>query len=154
MPASTLRNFVSKTRLFPVARERVFHAWTDEEELAAWWHPGDFRTEGVRFDLRVGGTYEIRMVDSEGLRQRLSGVYVDIVAPERLVMTWRLEGSPADDGYEALLTLVFEQAPGGTLLQLKHERLRPAGLGRFGAGWEGLLPKLAVHLAGTTREIA
>jgi uncharacterized protein YndB with AHSA1/START domain len=154
MSGASLGDIVAKTRLLAAARERVFHAWTDAEELASWWRPGGFRAERVRIDLRVGGRYEILMVDPEGSRQRLSGVYVEIARPERLVMTWRLEGSPADDGYEALLTLVFEQAPGGTLLQLKHERLRPAGRNRFGEGWDGLLPKLASYIARRSPEIA
>jgi glutathione S-transferase len=148
MSTSTLRDFVSKSRNFRVPRDRVFHAWTTEKELIAWWRPGHYRAESVRIDLRVGGTYEILMVDREGTRQRLSGIYREIVAPERLVMTWRLEGSPADDGYEALLTLTFHEAPGGTVLQLTHERLRWAGIRAFDAGWEGLLPKLASHLEG------
>jgi glutathione S-transferase len=129
-----------------VPRDRVFHAWTAEKEIMAWWRPGHYRAESVSLDLRVGGAYEILMVDREGARQRLFGIYLEIVAPERLVMTWQLEGSPADDGYEALLTLTFHEAPGGTVLQLTHERLRLAGIRAFDAGWEGLLPELALHL--------
>ena len=148
MPLLGLQDFVTKNRRFPVPRERVFRAWTTEDELAAWWRPGRYRPEYVHIDLRVGGAYEILMVDPEGSRQKLSGIYVEIVAPERLAMTWRLEGSPADDGYEALLTLVFQEARGGTVLRLTHERLRPAALSAFDAGWEGLLPKLASHVEG------
>jgi glutathione S-transferase len=146
MSASELRDFVLKSRCIRAPRERVFHAWTCEEDLAAWWRPGRYRVEAVHIDLRVGGAYEILMLDPNGQRQRLFGVYVEVVAPERLVMTWTLEGSPADDGYEALLTLEFREASGNTLLRLTHEKLRPSALKNFDAGWEGLLPKLANQL--------
>jgi uncharacterized protein YndB with AHSA1/START domain len=130
----------------PASPDQVFRAWTAEDELKAWWRPGDFRAESVQVDLRVGGAYEIVMVDSRGARQRLSGVYLDVEAPQRLVMTWRLEGSPDDDGYEALLTLEFDADPPGTLLRLRHERLRPEVLKMFAVGWEALLPTLGLHL--------
>jgi uncharacterized protein YndB with AHSA1/START domain len=102
MAAAVSANLVNKTRLFPATRERVFRAWTDERELAAWWCPGGYQTEYVHIDLRVGGAYELSMRNPAGSRQRLSGTYRELSAPERLVMTWCLAGSPADDGYEGL----------------------------------------------------
>lgn len=143
---SDLRDCVSTFRHLPVPRERVFRAWSSPEELAAWWRPGRFRAERVVIDLRAGGGCEILMADPEGARQRLHGVYVQVLFPERLIMTWNLEGSPADDGYTALLSLEFMEERGGTLLRLSHERLRPAALGLFDAGWEALLPRLAGYL--------
>lgn len=138
---------VRKSRFVPAARERVFRAWTSERELAAWWRPGGYRAESVAIDLRVGGAYRICMVNSADQRQKLSGVFVVVTPPERLVMTWRLEGSPEDDEYEALLTLEFNEVDGGTRLELLHERLRPGGVRMFEAGWTALLATLAAQLA-------
>lgn len=86
------------------------------------------------------------MAGPDGARQRLYGMYVEVLIPELLVMTWNLEGSPADDGYAALLTLEFIEEQGGTLLRLRHERLRPDALEMFDAGWEALIPAMAAHL--------
>jgi uncharacterized protein YndB with AHSA1/START domain len=148
MCASVLDDFVLKSRRFHAPRDQVFRAWTRPEDLAAWWRPGGYRVERVHIDLRVGGAYEILMIDAANKRQRLFGKYLEIVVPERLVMTWTLEGSPADDGYEALLTLEFhEPLSGETLLRLTHEKLRPPTVKNFDAGWELLLPRLAEHFA-------
>ena len=146
MILTTILDFVAKTVRLPASRDQAFQAWTTEDELRAWWRPGGFRVERLQVDLRIGGAYEILMVDAHGARQRLSGTYVAIEASKRLVMTWRLEGSPDDDGYEALLTLEFEDDPPGTLLRLRHERLRPEALDMFAAGWEALLPLLGLYL--------
>ena len=50
--------------------ERVFRAWTDPGEVAAWFGPAGRRTprERVRIDLRVGGRFELTMV--RGRRRR------------------------------------------------------------------------------------
>jgi uncharacterized protein YndB with AHSA1/START domain len=120
------------------------------EELASWWQPGRYRVASIQIDLRIGGTYEIVMLDPSGARQRLFGTYLEIIPHERLVMTWQLEGSPADDDYEARLTLEFiQQTDNSTLMHLTHERLRPEGSEKFAAGWDSLLPKLEQHLEST-----
>lgn len=149
MSTSSVFEFVTKSRRFQASPGRVFRAWTSKDDLLTWWQPGRYRTESVRIDLRVGGSYEIDMIDPHGRRQRLSGVYIEVEESRRLVMTWRIEGSPADDGYDAILTLEFEADGAGCRLLLKHEKLRPAGLSAFSAGWDGLLPILANHLEQT-----
>ena len=43
------------TRIFEAPRERVFRAWTDPDQVAAWYGPEHFDTprERIRIDLRV-----------------------------------------------------------------------------------------------------
>ena len=52
------------TRVFEAPREAVFKAWTDPEEIAAWYGPEHFDApaERIRVDLRVGGRWEVTMV--------------------------------------------------------------------------------------------
>ena len=52
------------TRISDAPREQVFRAWTDPEEVAAWYGPEHMETlrEKIRIDLRVGGRYELAMV--------------------------------------------------------------------------------------------
>lgn len=149
--ARTHAAVVRKSKFLPAPRERVFRAWIDEQELSAWWRPGGYRVERATLDLRAGGLYEICMANQSGQRQRLSGEFIVIEPPERLVMTWRLEGSPDDDGYAALLTVELTEVSGGTQINLTHERLRTGGFERFDSGWEALLSVLAAHL-GARRE--
>jgi uncharacterized protein YndB with AHSA1/START domain len=52
------------TRIFDAPREQVFKAWTDPDEVAAWYGPEhmDVPRENVRIDPRVGGRWEVTMV--------------------------------------------------------------------------------------------
>jgi uncharacterized protein YndB with AHSA1/START domain len=52
------------TRIFDAPRASVFAAWTDPDQVAAWYGPEHFDTprEKVHIDLRVGGRYELTMV--------------------------------------------------------------------------------------------
>src|SRR5258708_13769119 len=56
------------TRIFDAPREQVFKAWTDPDEVAAWYGPEhmDVPREKVRIDLRVGGRWEVTMVQPGG----------------------------------------------------------------------------------------
>ena len=145
MIAPAHQGTVRKSKFVAAPRERVFRAWTSEQELSAWWRPGGYRVERIVIDLRTGGIYEIHMVNGLAQRQRLSGVFVKVQPPELLVMTWRLEGSPEDDDYDSVLTLEFKEVSGGTRLELTHERLRAGGIGMFESGWMALLAALAAR---------
>ena len=55
------------TRVFDAPRDLVFQAWTDPDQVAQWFGPDGFDTprETVTIDLRVGGRYELGMVQKE-----------------------------------------------------------------------------------------
>jgi uncharacterized protein YndB with AHSA1/START domain len=56
------------TRIFDAPRELVFRAWTDPDHLAQWFGPAHVHTprERVVIDLRVGGRFELTMVQKDG----------------------------------------------------------------------------------------
>ena len=77
------------TRIFDAPREQVFKAWTDPDEVAAWYGPEHFDTprERIRIDLRVGGRYELTMVRRDGGGEFAIGYeIVELVEPELLVL--------------------------------------------------------------------
>ena len=57
-------------------------------------------------------------------------------------MTWSMEGSDRDDGYEAILTLHFETLGDATELLLQHSQLPEGSLSMYRAGWESVLAAL------------
>ena len=74
--AGTVDERVLITRVFDAPREQVFNAWTDPDEVAAWYGPEhmDIPRETVRIDLRVGGRGELTMVQPwrrHGVRDQL-----------------------------------------------------------------------------------
>ena len=89
MPDRTATDDVLITRVFDAPRERVFEAWTDPEEVAAWYGPQQFETprDRIRIDLRVGGRYELTMVQRDGGAEFAIGYeIVELVEPELLVL--------------------------------------------------------------------
>lgn len=54
-------------RTFDAPRQQVFRAWTDPDEVAAWYGPEHVDTprERIHIDLRVGGRYELTMVQRD-----------------------------------------------------------------------------------------
>jgi uncharacterized protein YndB with AHSA1/START domain len=110
-------------------------------------------------DLRVGGKYLFCMRSPEGQDYWSTGVYREIVPPERLVFTDSFAdpdgnvvpatyyGMGDDLPLEMLVTLTFEDHKGGTGLTLKHEGF-PVSEHRemAGMGWNQSFDKLTAAL--------
>jgi uncharacterized protein YndB with AHSA1/START domain len=147
-PADIIEAF-RLTRVFAAPPERVFRAWTVAKEFRQWWRPGPYRTSTAEMDVREGGRYRITMERPDGRVQHLFGTYLEVRPPERLAMTWSLEGSECDDGYEAIVTIEFKPKPAGTEVVLTHEKLPKRSLGDYEAGWRSVLDQLARQLTTT-----
>ena len=71
------------TRIFEAPRERVFAAWTDPDQVAAWYGPAHFDAprEHVHVDPRVGGRWEVTMVQhGTGVEHPVRYEIVELVA--------------------------------------------------------------------------
>ena len=135
------------SRHFQASREAVFRAWTDPQQLMKWWGANGFTTPFAEIDLKVNGRYRIAMQPRVGPVQYLSGIYVEVKPPERLVMTWASQGSRRHDGYESLLTLEFiAHGEATTEVMLTHERVPDLYVGDFDAGWISTLEHLEKYL--------
>ena len=148
------------TRTFDAPRELVWKAWTDPERVKRWWGPKGFTTPFCKIDLRVGGASLYCMRSSDGQDYWSTGVYREIVKPERIVYTDSFAdergnvvpathyGMSADYPLEMLVTVTFEEHEAKTKLTLTHVGI-PAGADRDGArqGWNESFDKLAEHLA-------
>jgi uncharacterized protein YndB with AHSA1/START domain len=108
------------SRSFAAPRDRVFRAFTSPAQLAKWWGPKGFTVPACTLDVRVGGAWRTVMRSPEGKDHIVSGVYREIVPPERLVFTWAWEEDGAR-GHETVVTIELSETPGGTRLELTHE---------------------------------
>ena len=89
MPDATVDQQVLITRVFDAPRARVFKAWTDPDDVAAWYGPehSDTPRETIRIDLRVGGRYELTMVRRDnGAKFALGYEIIELIEPELLVL--------------------------------------------------------------------
>ncbi len=65
----------------------VWKAWTDPNDMAQWWGPYGFTNPVCKLDARPGGAIHIDMRGPDGIVYPMTGVYREIVAPERLVFS-------------------------------------------------------------------
>jgi uncharacterized protein YndB with AHSA1/START domain len=105
------------TRVFDAPRELMFEVWTDPMHLEQWWGPYGFRTESIAMDLREGGGWQLAMHAPDGRLFNNRTVYLEVVAPERLV--YRHEGDGGKVGFES--TTTFEDiGEGRTRLTMRQ----------------------------------
>ena len=103
---------VEITRVFDAPRDDVWRAWTDPDEVAQWFGPEGMDTprESVSIDLRVGGAYELEMVQGEA-RHAVRYEIVELDPPALLVL--RSEPMPEIGIHEATFTRVELHSDGG-----------------------------------------
>jgi len=123
----------------PASPERVFHALASEE-IAQWWvRPGVFDTREWHGDVRVGGQWRASGVGG-GNPYTLEGEFVEVQAPQKLVHTWHLAGTPAP---ATTVTYVLEPSDVGTRVTLTQQGFANAeGCTNTAAGWETSFEKL------------
>jgi uncharacterized protein YndB with AHSA1/START domain len=158
-------------RLFDAPRALVFEAWTDPKHLAQWWGPEVFTTR-CELDARPGGKFRIVMVGL-GDEYPMTGVYREVVKPERIVYDADLSGQPeswhdrVDPGrdrnkprpaYPQTTTVTFEEVGGKTKLTVRSRFESAAVRDLFvkvgmRQGWSQSLDKLSRTLE-ADREIS
>jgi len=100
-------------------RERTYRMLTEPAELATWWGPSGFTMPQAEVDLRVGGGYRFSMQPPDGDLFHLSGEFVEIDPPSRLVYTFRWD-EPTPDDRETVVTLTLDAAGGSTVIALSQ----------------------------------
>jgi uncharacterized protein YndB with AHSA1/START domain len=138
------------TRIFEAPRERVFRAWTDPDEIAAWFGPEHMDTprERIHIDPRVGGRYELTMVQREGDGEMAIGYeVVEFVEPELIVL--RSDPMPEAGMPEGTIVRVELHDHGPkTRMILTDGPLPPESRDHAAAGWSAALEKLGALVAG------
>ncbi|MGA8439934.1 MAG: SRPBCC family protein [Candidatus Sulfotelmatobacter sp.] len=103
-------------RLFDAPRRLVFDAFTQPELVKKWLlGPDGWSMPVCEIDLRAGGKYRyVWRNDSNGREMGMGGVYREVVAPQRMVVT-----EVFDEAWypgEALDTIVLLERDGKTTL--------------------------------------
>src|SRR5436190_17896797 len=80
------------TREFDAPRELVFKAFTDAKLYAQWFGPRSLSTTFETFEPKSGGRWRAVQKDKDGHEFALHGVNHEILAPERIIVTFEYEG--------------------------------------------------------------
>ena len=125
----------------------VFDAVTTAEGIAHWWGPDAGPVLLSESDPRVGGRFRLRFRMLDGTEDETSGEFLEIIRPERVILSWRWKGGLEDPG-ESRLEIELRAIPEGTELTFTHAQLRNEESRRSHvAGWTGALDKLEAYFA-------
>jgi uncharacterized protein YndB with AHSA1/START domain len=135
------------TRIFDAPRDLVFQAWTDPDQVAQWYGPDGFETprETVTIDLRVGGRWELGMVQKKsGAVFPVSYEIIELDPPRLLVL--KSEPMPAVGVHEPTVTRIELHDHGDkTRMSLSDGPYTDSTHAE--AGWNGAFAKLDALLA-------
>jgi uncharacterized protein YndB with AHSA1/START domain len=134
---------LKQQRVLDAPPERIFFLMTEPAELAKWWGPHGFTTPEIELDLNVGGSYRYTMEPPDGKAFHLSGEFLEIDPPGRLVYTFRWEEpNPADR--ETVVVLSLDAVGEATEVSLSQgEFATEERLALHRSGWADSFEKLA-----------
>lgn len=140
------------TRVFDAPRSLVFKAWTDPKMMAKWWGPEGFTNPVCEMDVRPGGKMLIHMQGPDGAVYPMTGVFREVIAPERLVFSDVAEDLDGNPLLEGVTTVTFEEQGAKTKLTVRSSAraVEPIGdemLKGMNEGWSQSLDRLGDLLA-------
>lgn len=129
-----------------MSRERVWATFANPQALAAWWGPAGFTNTFQEFDFRPGGVWRFTMHGPDGAAYTMDHRFIEIVAPERLVVRH------LQPGHDFTLTVTLADRAGSTEIiwhmffddPAEAARVRPFVV----PANEQNLDRLAAHLSG------
>jgi uncharacterized protein YndB with AHSA1/START domain len=140
------------TRILDAPRSLVFKMWTDPTHIAQWWGPRGFTNPVCDMDVRPGGAIRMVMRGPGGVDYPMTGVFHEIVAPERLVLTTAVDDADGNRVLEAHNTVTLAEHGGKTTLTVRARIVRATAaaapmLAGMEAGWSQSLERLAALVA-------
>jgi uncharacterized protein YndB with AHSA1/START domain len=145
------------TRVFDAPRGLVFKVWIDPKHVAQWWGPSGFTNPLCELDLRRGGAILIHMRGPNGVVYPMTGVYQEVVEPERLVFTSAALDDEGNPMFEVLTTVTFAEESGKTkqILRARVIKMTPQAapyIAGMEQGWTQSLERLAAYVATESKE--
>ena len=136
-------------RVFEAPRERVWQEWTEPERFAEWFGgpEAEVPLETVAMDVRPGGAWRATMLYGPKRRViRWKGEYLEVVAPERLVLTF---SNRLDDVYERVTVVLNDIGRGRTeMLFEQRGNLPPEAYEETKGGWAIFFDQMETQLRG------
>lgn len=144
-------------RTFSAPRDLIWKMFTDPKLIPLWWGPKEFKVPYAEIDFRTGGKYLISMQSPDGKEFWSTGIYLDIIPPERLVM---MDSFADEHGHEVpstyyglergfpmemLIKVELREDINNTKLTLKHSDIScisSKDLGNMKQGWNQSFDKL------------
>jgi uncharacterized protein YndB with AHSA1/START domain len=135
-------------RIFDAPRERVWREWTDPEAFADWYggSASEVPVSSVSMDVRVGGAWRATMFAGPQRREiQWHGEYLEVVEPERLVLTFH--DRPGDE-HELVTVVLTDLGDDRTEMVLEQRGgMTPQQYAAAADGWGGFFDRMSERLA-------
>ena len=143
--SNTADAIVQIRRRVKAPAQEIFDLWTKPDLMVRWMSPFPGAVDcKASCDLRPGGAFSLVM-SSAGANREVSGTYVHIERPHKLVFTWI---GPLTNNVETLVTVELDPHGDETDLLLTHERLPTSAIVEgHTKGWGNILDHLADAVA-------
>jgi uncharacterized protein YndB with AHSA1/START domain len=140
-------------RTFDAPCELVFMAWTEPEALARWSGPDGFRAVGDLLEVRPGGRHRACLIGPDGEEHWVSGRYIEVDRPHRLVFTHSWEIGAGERSPETVVTITLRASGTGTEMTFRQSGFESASsLEGHEGGWSQSISRLDHFLQGEMRE--
>ena len=120
-------------------RETVFRLLTDGREWVRW------KGERAELEPRPGGLFRVIFPNHTDI---VSGRFVEVDAPRRVVFTWGWENSEHVPPGTSRVEIDLEPVGSGTRVRLVHTGLPMPAIARHAEGWDFFLPRLVAVAEG------
>lgn len=141
--------FLEISRVFDAPTSLVFKMWSSPEHLARWWGPKNFTATSERFEFRDGGRYRHVIHGPNDHHYGMSGTYLEIVVPEKIVFTFAWDDENGLPGDQSVITVRLH--PEGTGTRMTFHQTPFADIETRDShmdGWGECLDRLSDALAG------
>jgi uncharacterized protein YndB with AHSA1/START domain len=149
-PGAAAGQGITINRVFDAPRERVWREWTEPARFADWFggEHAEVPVSSVSMDIREGGAWRATMFAGPERREiQWKGEYREVVAPERLVLTF--SDQPDDDLYELVTVVLTDLGDGRTeMLFEQRGRMSAKQYEAAGQGWSTFFDRMAERLPG------
>ena len=147
-------------RVFALPAAKVWQALTAPEYFKKWYGPKDFTCPYSVMEARKGGKYLNCMRGPDGKEYWGTGVVVEFIPEEKLVITDSFSdpkgniisaaeyGLSGDWPRELLITFELQEADGATKLRLRHEGVPQEMYDECVKSWNESLDKLEKNIVG------
>jgi uncharacterized protein YndB with AHSA1/START domain len=145
MVGDTAGPIVQIRRRVRAGAEQIFDLWTKPDLMVRWMSPFPGAVDcKASCDFRPGGTFSLVMSSGDS-RREVSGTYVQIDRPRKLVFTWI---GPLTNSVNTLVTVELIPRGDETDLVLTHERLPTSAIVEgHTMGWGHILDHLTDAVA-------
>jgi uncharacterized protein YndB with AHSA1/START domain len=135
------------SRIFDAPRALVYRAFTDPDQLAAWFGPVGFSVprDSVEIDAKVGGHQRFTMVSDADPAQAspVDATFVEVIENELLVGEQDTSRVPGLGSAIMRMRLEFHDEPGGrTRLVVTQGPYQPEMVDMAREGWNSSFTKL------------